>query len=95
MTALAFDFDFGPADGVVAAPAARPRLYAVRGTVDAPAARVPATPTLDALLGGAWSALAMGAPAACPVCASALSPRWSAGAGVTGGRCGGCGSSLD
>lgn len=93
MSALAFDFDFGPADGVAPAPATRPRLYAVRGTaVDAPRARTAlATPTLDVLLGGAWSALAAGATAACPVCQTTLSPR----PGATGGHCGGCGTTLD
>ena len=87
MTALAFDFS---REEVAAAPRPRHRLYAVRGTVDEPA-----TPTLDDLLGRTWSALSSGASAICPVCAAALRPRWSAGAGVTGGRCDGCATTLD
>jgi hypothetical protein len=51
-------------------------------------------PTLDDLVAGAWEGLLAGAPAACPVCATALRPRHSAGAGVVGGRCTGCGSTL-
>jgi hypothetical protein len=51
-------------------------------------------PTLDDLVAGAWEGLLTGAPAACPVCESTLTPRYSAGAGVVGGRCGGCGSAL-
>jgi hypothetical protein len=52
--------------------------------------------TLDELLSGAWeglSAAAIPAPA-CPVCQGALVARWSAGAGVVGGRCRDCGSEL-
>jgi hypothetical protein len=50
--------------------------------------------TLDELLSGTWDGLA-GAPAAvCPVCHGELEPRWSAGAGVVGGRCRDCGSEL-
>ena len=51
-------------------------------------------PTLDDLVAGAWEGLLAGAPAECLVCGTALTPRHSAGAGVVGGRCGGCGSSL-
>lgn len=51
--------------------------------------------TLEELLSGSWDALASGTePAACPVCDGALVRRWSAGAGVVGGRCGDCGSEL-
>ena len=50
--------------------------------------------TLDDLLSGAWEGLAAALPAACPVCHGELAPRWSAGAGVVGGRCGDCGSEL-
>ena len=49
--------------------------------------------TLDELLSGAWHALPAGA-CACPVCGGRLAPRWSAGAGVVGGRCADCGSEL-
>ena len=51
-------------------------------------------PTLDDLVAGAWEGLLAGAPADCPACGAAMSPRHSAGAGIVGGRCGGCGSSL-
>jgi hypothetical protein len=51
--------------------------------------------TLDDLVSGAWEGLTAAASStACPVCAGALEPRWSAGAGVVGGRCRDCGSEL-
>jgi hypothetical protein len=51
--------------------------------------------TLDDLLSDTWDALASGADAAaCPVCDGELVRRWSAGAGVVGGRCRDCGSEL-
>ncbi len=50
--------------------------------------------TLDDLMTGAWAALRADAPIACPLCDSLMEPRWSAGAGVVGGRCTGCGSEL-
>jgi hypothetical protein len=51
--------------------------------------------TLDDVLSGAWEGLSAGAPStACPVCGGELEPRWSAGAGVVGGRCRECGSEL-
>ena len=50
--------------------------------------------TLDDVLSGAWEGLSAAAPVACPVCAGELTPRWSAGAGVVGGRCRDCGSEL-
>jgi hypothetical protein len=51
--------------------------------------------TLDELVSGAWEGLtAASSPATCPVCAGELVPRWSAGAGVVGGRCRDCGSEL-
>ncbi len=51
--------------------------------------------TLDDLIAGAWDGLIAAGPVACPVCAAPMTPRWSAGAGVVGGRCGGCGSTLE
>ena len=51
-------------------------------------------PTLDDLVAGAWEGLLAGAPAECLVCGTALTPRHSAGAGIVGGRCGGCGSTV-
>jgi hypothetical protein len=51
--------------------------------------------TLDDLLSGAWEGLTAAASStACPVCHGELQPRWSAGAGVVGGRCRDCGSEL-
>jgi len=51
-------------------------------------------PTLDDLVAGTWEGLLAGAPADCLVCGTPLTPRHSAGAGIVGGRCGGCGSTL-
>jgi len=51
-------------------------------------------PTLDDLVVGVWEGLLAGAPADCPACGTVMGPRHSAGAGVVGGRCGGCGSTL-
>jgi hypothetical protein len=93
MSALAFDFSYDqPQREVERAPRPRRRLYAVRGSVDAP--RVPA-PTLDAILGGAWSALESGY-AACPAChEETMTARWSAGHGLAGGRCANCATTLE
>ena len=49
--------------------------------------RAAAAPTLDDLLTGTWGRLTAGVATACPVCAGELAPRWSAGAGIVGGRC--------
>jgi len=51
-------------------------------------------PTLDDLVAGAWEGLLAGAPADCLVCGTSLAARHSAGAGVVGGRCGGCGTTV-
>jgi hypothetical protein len=51
-------------------------------------------PTLDDLVAGAWEGLMAGAPADCLVCGTPLTPRHSAGAGIVGGRCGGCGTTV-
>jgi hypothetical protein len=51
--------------------------------------------SLDDLLSETWEGLSTGAaPTACPVCDGELVRRWSAGAGVVGGRCRDCGSEL-
>jgi hypothetical protein len=51
--------------------------------------------TLDDVLSGAWEGLSAAASStACPVCHGELVPRWSAGAGVVGGRCRDCGTEL-
>ncbi len=105
MTALAFDFTYDqPEDGVAPAPVARRRLYAVRGTVDEPRAAVAApappvlravpTPTLDAVFGQAWGALATGI-STCPACQEeTMTARWNRGT-LTAGRCASCGSTLE
>jgi hypothetical protein len=51
-------------------------------------------PTLDDVITRAWEVLRCEIPAACPVCGGELIPRASAGAGVVGGRCRSCGSTL-
>jgi hypothetical protein len=89
-------------------PAEQARLFAVPG-IDAPVARQPAPamvprpvelavlpgPTLDALVSGRWSDLLVGAATDCPLCEGRMLPRWSAGAGVVGGRCSDCGTTLE
>jgi hypothetical protein len=51
--------------------------------------------SLEAAVDGAWSALATGFAADCLLCGGAVHPRWSAGAGVVGGRCADCGTEID
>jgi tRNA(Ile2) C34 agmatinyltransferase TiaS len=51
-------------------------------------------PTLDDVITRAWEVLRADVPAACPACGGELLPRHSAGAGVVGGRCDGCGTTL-
>ena len=51
-------------------------------------------PTLEDLLASVWDELHAGHTVACPVCRAPMRPRWSAGAGVVGGRCDGCGTEL-
>jgi hypothetical protein len=53
-----------------------------------------AGPTLDDLLSAAWEGLREEALVDCPVCRGPMQPRPSAGAGVVGGRCGGCAAVL-
>ena len=84
-------------------PQAQPSLFAAAAAAPEAAAEPEASttasarrqgPTLDDLVAGAWEGLLAGAPADCLVCGTSLAPRHSAGAGVVGGRCGGCGSTL-
>jgi hypothetical protein len=95
-------FGAGAAAAAPAAPVAGPAVPAVP-QAPAPAAAPEAEntarahrhgPTLDDLVAGAWEGLLAGAPADCLVCGTPLTPRHSAGAGIVGGRCGGCGSSI-
>jgi hypothetical protein len=48
-------------------------------------------PTLDDVISHAWEALGAQVAAACPVCGGEVEPHGYA----AGGRCGGCGSTLD
>jgi hypothetical protein len=59
----------------------------------APAARQDrfAGPTLDDVISHAWEALGAQVAAGCPVCGGELEPH----AHTTGGRCAGCGTTLD
>jgi hypothetical protein len=69
----------------------RPRLVALPGG----AAAAAAPRSLDDVLTGAWSALRAGDAAPCLLCGGTMAPRWTAGAGVMGGRCRTCGTELD
>ena len=51
--------------------------------------------TLEDVVVEAWVGLRADAPIACPWCEAAMEPRWSAGAGVVGGRCDGCGTEIE
>ena len=51
--------------------------------------------SLDDRISSLWQDLAGSAEVSCPVCSAAMAPRWSAGAGVVGGRCTGCGTTLE
>jgi hypothetical protein len=53
-----------------------------------------AAPTLDEALSGLWARLRSADMVACPVCGGAMQPRHTAGAGVVGGRCGDCATTL-
>lgn len=66
-------------------------------TLAIPAARAHAAPevSLEDIVLGTWATVSAGAVAQCPVCSGAMSPRWSAGAGVVGARCGDCGTTLE
>ena len=50
--------------------------------------------TLDDLLSETWEGLLAAGPVQCPVCPGSMVPRWSAGAGVVGGRCDKCDGEL-
>jgi hypothetical protein len=54
----------------------------------------PTGPTLDDVISRAWEVLRADVPAACPACGGEMLPRHSAGGGVVGGRCDGCGTTL-
>ena len=54
-----------------------------------------AGPTLDDLVSRTWEVLRASVPASCLVCGAELEPRPSSGAGVVGGRCRSCGTTLE
>jgi len=54
-----------------------------------------ATPSLEEAFASRWSALVSGFTADCLLCGGTVHPRWSAGAGVVGGRCGSCGTEVE
>ena len=95
-------FGAGSAPAVAPAPPTPEPPAEVRAAaVAAPAAEPTPTasarrhgPTLDDLVAGAWEGLLAGAPADCLVCGAPMAPRHSAGAGIVGGRCGGCGTTV-
>lgn len=88
--------EVGEGDGAVAVVEALAPAEATEATLPAPepADLMAGGATLAELIAGAWDALGEGEPTACPCCGTALRPRWSAGAGVVGGHCGGCGAEL-
>lgn len=53
-----------------------------------------AASTLDEAITALWGGLLAGEAAPCPACGAAMEPRASAGAGMVGGRCGGCATTL-
>ena len=53
-----------------------------------------AGPTLDDTVSRTWEVLRAAVPASCLVCGGELEPRPAAGAGLAGGRCASCGSTL-
>jgi hypothetical protein len=57
-------------------------------------ARAAAELTLEAAITAIWDDLTTGATTDCPVCGAEMQPRHSAGAGVVGGRCTSCGTTL-
>jgi hypothetical protein len=62
--------------------------------LDRAAAALVDGPTLDAAISAVWDDILAGEPGACPLCGDAMQPRHSAGAGVVGGRCGSCATTL-
>lgn len=76
------------------APAAPEAQMAPAG-VAAPAAVAAPERTLEDLISATWDPLVTGTVTECPMCAGPVTPRWSAGAGVVGGRCGSCATTIE
>ena len=88
-----------PRAAAVTAPVREPEMPAVepgdgRNGGAPEAASALALRTLDDAISALWGDLLTGETADCPVCGSAMQPRHSAGAGVVGGRCGTCATTL-
>jgi hypothetical protein len=78
--------------GAAGSPAAEPTAAPGPGAAAPPAAGSPLDgPTLDDVISHAWEALGAQVAAACPVCGGEVEPHGYA----AGGRCTGCGSTLD
>ncbi len=71
-------------------PQARPK----RDGSDHGSAAADAAVTLAHVVSEAWGALEAGFVADCLLCGGRVHPRWSAGAGVVGGRCDDCGTEI-
>ncbi len=74
--------------------ACAPGRSAVAGAAVLRAREPESAATLEDLVLESWSGLRADASIACPWCDGAMEPRWSAGAGVVGGRCRRCGTEL-
>jgi hypothetical protein len=61
---------------------------------DRPCPPFEAGPTLDDVVSRTWEVLRAGVPASCLVCGGELEPLPASGAGLAGGRCRSCGSTL-
>lgn len=79
------------------APASTALLEATSPRTLAAAARAePASElTLDDRISTLWHGLAGSTAVSCPWCGADMVPRWSAGAGVVGGRCEECATTLE
>ena len=62
--------------------------------VDAVVEGARSTLTLDEAISGLWADVRLEETVDCPVCGSDMLPRQSASAGVVGGRCGTCATTL-
>jgi hypothetical protein len=79
---------------VTAPPAPPPPRAPVHEPPEPRAAAPVSTRTLEDAITALWDDLRAGEAASCPVCGSVMQPRHSASAGVVGGRCGACDTTL-
>jgi hypothetical protein len=78
-------------------PAERAAVPAIVGgdqRVHRPAVESEGGPTLDDLVVGVWEDLAAHRTVACLACGEAMTPRYGAGHAPVGGRCKGCGTTI-